>query len=72
MDKGENQYGHWLGFEPMTFVPIDLSPVVVDELTRSEIDWINAYHKTVYDVLSPRLTDAERSWLAAKTAPIAR
>lgn len=72
VDKGENQYGHWLGFEPMTFVPIDLSPVVVDELTRSEIDWINAYHKTVYDVLSPRLTDEERSWLAAKTAPIAR
>ena len=56
----------------MTFVPIDLSPVLVDELTRSEIDWINAYHKNVYEVLSPRLTDAERSWLAAKTAPIAR
>ena len=72
VDRGENQYGHWLGFEPMTYVPIDLTPVLVDELSGAEIEWINQYHKTVYDTLAPRLTEAERAWLAQKTAPIAR
>ena len=72
VDRGENQYGHWLGFEPLTFVPIDLSPVLPDELTRAELDWLNAYHKLVYDTLAPRLTPDERAWLAAKTAPLAR
>ena len=72
VDKGENQYGHWLGFEPMTYVPIDLSPVLVEELSGSDIAWINAYHKTVYDTLAPRLTEDERAWLAGKTAPIGR
>ena len=72
VDKGENQYGHWLGFEPMTYVPIDLAPVLVEELSGSDIAWINGYHKMVYDTLSPRLTEEECAWLAKKTAPIGR
>ena len=72
VDRGENQYGRWLGFEPMTYVPIAVEPVLADELSRAQIDWLNAYHKLVYDTLAPRLTEAECAWLAQKTAPIGR
>lgn len=72
IDLGENQYGRWLGFTPLTMVPIDTAPVLVDELSRAQIDWLNAFHKTVYETLAPRLTDEEKTWLANKCAPIGR
>ena len=72
IDLGENQYGHWLGFAPLTLVPISTEPVIVDELTRDQINWLNAYHAHVYEMLSPRLTEEEKTWLKAKTAPIDR
>ena len=72
VDAGTNQYGHWLKFEPLTLVPISTEPVIVDELTRDQINWLNAYHAHVYEMLSPRLTEVEKTWLKAKTAPIDR
>lgn len=72
IDLGENQYGRWLGFAPLTVVPIDTAPVLVDELSRPQIDWLNTFHQHVYETLAPRLTDAEKTWLAAKCAPIGR
>lgn len=72
VDAGTNQYGHWLKFEPLTLVPISTEPVIVDELTRDQINWLNAYHAHVYVMLSPRLTEEEKIWLKAKTAPIDR
>ena len=72
VDAGTNQYGHWLKFEPLTLVPISTEPVIVDELTRDQINWLNAYHAHVHEMLSPRLTEEEKTWLKAKTAPIDR
>ena len=72
IDLGDNQYGHWLGFAPLTVVPIDTTPVLVDELSRVQIDWLNAFHKHVYDTLAPRLNDEEKAWLVNKCAPIGR
>lgn len=72
IDLGENQYGRWLGFTPLTMVPIYTAPVLVDELSRAQIDWLNAFHKNVYETLAPRLTDEEKTWLANKCAPIGR
>ena len=72
VDAGTNQYGHWLKFEPLTLVPISTEPVIVDELTTDQINWLNAYHAHVYEMLSPRLTEEEKTWLKAKTAPIDR
>ena len=69
---GENQYGHWLGFAPLTLVPIATEPVLVDELSRDQITWLNDYHAHVYEMLSPRLTEEEKVWLKAKCAPIGR
>ena len=61
VDAGTNQYGHWLKFEPLTLVPISTEPVIVDELTRDQINWLNAYHAHVYEMLSPRLTEEEKT-----------
>lgn len=72
IDLGDNQYGHWLGFAPLTVVPIDTAPVIVDELSRVQIDWLNNFHQHVYDTLAPRLNDEEKVWLAKKCAPIGR
>ena len=72
IDLGENQYGHWLGFAPLTLVPISTEPVLVDELSRDQINWLNDYHAHVYEMLSPRLTEDEKAWLKEKCAPIGR
>ena len=72
IDLGDNQYGHWLGFAPLTLVPIDTTPVLVDELSRDQINWLNDYHAHVYEMLSPRLTEDEKAWLKKKCAPIGR
>ena len=72
VDLGENQYGHWLGFAPLTMVPIATEPVLVDELSRAQLDWLNDYHARVYETLSPRLNEEEKAWLQAKCAPLQR
>ena len=72
VDLGENQYGHWLGFAPLTMVPISTEPVLVDELSRVQLDWLNDYHARVYATLSPRLNEEEKAWLQAKCAPLHR
>lgn len=65
-----NQYGSFLGFRPMMFVPIETSCVLPGILNRDELDWLNAYHRTVFSTLAPRLTEAESDWLAKKCAAI--
>lgn len=72
VNLGENQYGRWLGFAPLTMVPIATEPVLVDELSREQLDWLNAYHQTVYEALAPRLTAEEQAWLREKTRPLTR
>ena len=72
VDMGENQYGHWLGFAPLTLVPISTEPVLVDELSRDQLNWLNDYHAHVYEMLSPRLNEDEKAWLKEKCAAIGR
>ena len=59
--KASNQYGEFLAFRPITFVPIDTSPIVPGVLSRDELDWLNAYHREVFEKLAPRLTEDERA-----------
>ncbi len=60
------EYGKFLAFEPVTFCPIDTAPLLADDLSAEQLDWLNAYHETVYQKLSPHLTDGERDWLQEK------
>lgn len=66
----ETGHGRFLQFEPLTLCPIDTAPIIRDMLTAEEIQWLNGYHKTVYDRLSPYIDDEDRAWLAAACAPI--
>ena len=68
--KASNQYGEFLAFRPITFVLIATSPIVPGVLSRDELDWLNAYHREVFEKLAPRLTEDERDWLAKKCAAI--
>ena len=68
--KADNQYGTFLGFEPLMFVPIATSPILPGVLDKDEIAWLNDYHRQVFAKLAPHLNDEERSWLAEKCAAI--
>ena len=60
-----------LGFETLTFAPIDpalIEPALLDE---DEIAWLDAYHAQVRAALSPGLDEATRAWLAEATRPLA-
>ncbi len=70
VEAGENDFGHWLRFEPLTLCHFDTSIIVKDLLDRSEIDWLNAYNERVFRTLSPHLTTEVAVWLRAKTLPI--
>ena len=66
----KNEYGQFMYFEDMTFVPFDLD--LVDERYLNAIDKerLNEYHKKVYETISPYLTDDEKNWLKTYTRQI--
>ena len=66
----ETEFGKFLQFESLTLCPIDKAPILVDMLLPEEIDWLNDYHKMVFDTLSPHLSDDEISWLQEACAPV--
>ena len=69
--KGElNKYGQFMHFETITFAPIDLDGIDPEEMTKSEREWLNNYHKDVYEKIGPHLTDEEREWLKGYTRAI--
>ena len=68
--KADNQYGTFLAFRPLTFVPIATFPIVPGVLDKEQIAWLNDYHRKVFEQLAPRLTEDERAWLAEKCAAI--
>ena len=70
VEAGESEYGRFLRFEPVTYVPVDMSCVLTEELTREEKEWINAYHAAVLEKLSPLLNEEEIRWLQGKCAAV--
>ena len=55
VDAGSSQFGDFLTFETITYAPIDLDAIDVNLLSKEEKQWLNEYHKMVYEKLSPRL-----------------
>ena len=62
--------GRYLGFETLTFVPLDRRLIEKALLTADEIAWVDAYHAKVRDVLSPRLSGDDLAWVERETAPL--
>ena len=60
-----------LGFETITWCPIDRRLILPDPMTREELDWLNTYHATTREKLMPLIDDAKvRAWLEQATRPI--
>jgi len=70
VSDGENEYGEFLRFAPLTFVPIDLDGIDPALMSKPERHRLNEYHALVYSTLSPLMTDEERQWLKDATRPI--
>ena len=67
---GDNEFGSWLGFEPLTLCHYDTSCLELSLLTEDERNWLNAYNEKVYRILSPRLPEEVAAWLHEKTRPV--
>ena len=67
----ETEFGRFLQMEPLTLCPIDTEPIIPDMMKPEEIEWLNEYHKRVYEELLPLLEDDEdREWLGQQTRPL--
>ena len=66
----ETEFGRFLQMEPLTLCPIDTEPIIPDMMRPEEIEWLNNYHKRVYDELSPLLEDEDKVWLRKQTHPL--
>lgn len=66
------EFGNFYKFETVTLFPFDIKLFDVNIMTEEEICWLNAYHKRVYDTLSPELNKQECEWLEKKTIPLTK
>jgi Xaa-Pro aminopeptidase len=71
-DFVNNEYGQFLKFEPVTYFPIDTAGILTALMTNEEIEWLDNYHKLVYEKLSPSLSGRELDWLKKHTKPISK
>ena len=55
-------------FENITYAPIDLDGIDPEQMSPREKQMLNDYHKKVYEVLSPYMTEEENEWLKKYTA----
>lgn len=67
---GGDAHREMLRFRNLTYAPIDRTMVVTALLSESELDWLNAYHATCRQVLSPRLAAEQQMWLDAACATL--
>ena len=65
-----NEYGQFMRFEILTYVPIDLDALLPEKMTEEERKLLNAYHRQVYEKIGPYLNEEERRWLREYTRPV--
>ena len=66
----ENEYGQFMRFEILTWVPIDLDALLPERMTEEERSMLNDYHRRVYELIGPHLNAEEREWLKEYTRQI--
>lgn len=67
---GEGMFGNYLKFETITLCPICQKGIIKELLATEEIEWLNEYHRTVYEKLAPDLNNEEREWLEEACKPL--
>lgn len=66
----KNEYGQFMCFDTLTYVPIDLEAIEISCLTETQRKYLNIYHKSVYEKLSAYLSEEEQEWLKTQTREI--
>ena len=69
-EDGRTEFGEFLAFDTVSLCPIDLELVEVEMLSSEERDWLNAYHRRVWEALAALLDEPERAWLRDETRQI--
>jgi len=69
MNVVEKQEG-FLGFESLTMAPIDSEPLLVEVMTKKDIEFYNKYQREVYEAISYGLNEEEKEWLKELTKEI--
>ncbi|WP_454739943.1 aminopeptidase P family protein [Cupriavidus necator] len=67
---GENSFGEFLSFETLTLCPIDARCLDIEMLSAEERCWLDAYHATVWERLSPHVDGTARDWLRTHTQQV--
>lgn len=68
--SGTTEFGEFLAFDVLSLCPFERKLIEVSLLTEPEIQMLNAYHGWVYDELSDKLPEADKSWLEEATLPL--
>lgn len=68
--REKNEFGQFMGFEPLTFVPFDRDAIDAEQMSPKELERLNDYHRQVYEKLEKYLSVEEREWLADACAPL--
>jgi Xaa-Pro aminopeptidase len=66
----KTEFGDFLKFETLTLCPIDTRCIDLSLLHEDERAWLNAYHATVRERVSPHVDGAAKAWLDTRTQPI--
>lgn len=66
----KNFYGQFMHFETLTFVPFDRKGIDKSLLSEDELAWLNDYHASVYEKISPFLTNEKAEWLKEACRPL--
>ena len=70
VEDTQNEFGKFLKFEPLTYVPIDLDAILPEKMSDEEKKMLNEYHAAVYEKVGMYLEENEREWLKRYTRPI--
>ncbi len=65
-----NEYGQFMNFENLTFVPLDRAGLDTKYMSDEDVMRVNAYQKAVFEALSPYLNEKEAKWLENECAPL--
>ncbi len=66
----ESSHHQFYTFEDLTKVPYATNLIETSMLSAEEIEWIDNYHKEIYQLLMDDLNENQRQWLTQATAPI--
>lgn len=53
VNEQKNEFGQFMGFRHLTYVPIDTDAIDIKYMEASDIEKLNRYHAAVYEKISP-------------------